>query len=303
MKDSGGGGAPAGTPDISALMGAGGAAPAVGAGVQGVQTGGAVDSTGGRGQSSIPSIGTNFQPLDAGKLRRGMRKKRPKRTPRKRKMKKKVEKSKPKPKPEKKKVEVAKKVETSKPAPLPPPPPPSENRVAEDFSLARSLLKGIDLNYPFDGARSLKDIPLLQLEPELLLQEGVSAATPPTFNFIIFPMDHDPFNLGLPSKPPTPKESSFFDRLLDKLSGKPAVLPAAGEIGYYMAFDAPPLDADFLAGVPRAVFWSGPVDMKPLITKTGGGDPPKMQAVGFLGEDPNDRRLDMALWQWGLLRR
>lgn len=263
-----------------------------------------VNSGGNVGQSHINSIGTNFRAFDADAMRKKMKKKKRKPPPKKKVKKKPKPKPKPKPEPEpepEKEPVVAEKVEPE-PEPLPPPKKATANRVVEDFNIAKALFKNVDLHEPFDGTRSLSDLPLAAFEPKQPLILGISNDLTPRLFFSIYPVTGDPFNLGLPRKPPARKKPSLVGRLLDKVLGK--VNPgagASGEIGYYLAFDEPPADTDYLAGVPQAVFWSGPVTLLPAIGQVSAGASVPLPAAPILGEDPEDPLFGDALWDWGLI--
>ncbi|MBI5208986.1 MAG: hypothetical protein HY927_03335 [Elusimicrobia bacterium] len=164
---------------------------------------------------------------------------------------------------EKKKEEEAKKAaEAAAPKP---PPPMYENPVLSEFTLEVSVLKNVDAGKPYLGSRRVSDIGIPPPRADRALRDGVVWEVTPDFRFSLYPLEHDPFNLGFPRKPAT--EKGFVDRIFDAVMGllEKKKTARAGMLRY-LSFSEGSNDPKMsLLGapgiVPMTMCWSGPDGM------------------------------------------
>ncbi|MFA6316528.1 MAG: hypothetical protein WC943_03845 [Elusimicrobiota bacterium] len=287
-------GAQGGLPDKAgvgaeaAAQGAAGAMPQAGAAGQAGADGGAMQQSGGGGagmtygggpgQSHIPSIKTGFRQMNKPAFRI------PVKAPEKVKAEAAAEESKKKEEEGQKKAleklaaeakaraaadaaALAKKAAAEAAAAVPPPPPPPppvyENLVPNEFMVEASLFKDVDASAEYFGPRRVTDVVIPPSRPSGVVRGGIVWETMPEYRFALCPLDHDPFNLGLPKR--ISMKRSFWDRVMDKASGLfgrgkkrsgPALIP-------YAAFESGAVDQrmDLLGAggiVPMSLYWSGP---------------------------------------------
>ncbi|MBI4678499.1 MAG: hypothetical protein HY748_13045 [Elusimicrobia bacterium] len=190
------------------------------------------------------------------------------------------------------------------PAPLPPP-PVYENLVPTEFMVEASLLKEVDGSKEYFGPRRLTDVVIMPLPAGSSLRNGVVWEVPPGFRFALCPLDHDPFNFGLPKR--VGMRKGLWDRLVDGVTGLfgkgkkragPGLVP-------YLAFESGAVDKrmDLLGAggiVPMSMYWSGPegASAGPAVSASAEAGVP---AATGLGSPEGGYDADELARQWGLM--
>ncbi|MBI5882243.1 MAG: hypothetical protein HZB91_03965 [Elusimicrobia bacterium] len=156
-------------------------------------------------------------------------------------------------------------VEAAPPAPAPPLPPPPvyENLVPSEFMVEASLFKDMDASAEFFAPRRISDIVIPPSRPGSMVGGGIVWEVQPEYRFSLCPLEHDPFNLGLPKR--ISMKRGFWDRIMDSVTG---LLSKGGKrSGHrlipYAAFESGAVDKrmDLLGAggiVPMSLYWSGP---------------------------------------------